>query len=74
MCSRNAFLVKPRARDGVCEFGASAFCTDVAMATIYLFPLREREKASRTHGFCYDRALFLDRQGEKAIASAQQVL
>ena len=74
MCSRNAFLVKPRARDGVCEFGASAFCTDVAMATIYLFPLREREKASRTHGFCYDRALFLDRQGEKAIASTQQVL
>ena len=74
MCSRNAFLVKPQARDGVCEFGASAICTGVAMATIYIFPLREREKASRTHGVCYDRALFLDRQGEKAFASAQQVL
>ena len=50
-CVQDAFLVKPQARDGVCEFGASAFCTDVAMATIYIFPLREREKASRTHDF-----------------------
>ena len=31
------FLVKPQARDEVCELGAGAFLTDVAMATIYLF-------------------------------------